>query len=239
MISSKSRSPHLTAFADTDFSTGQKTDWLKQATLTLRLASGVQVRAGRMYVAGCWLLPPPYAQETVNSPRLPYGFDAYALQVETHTHGWHIIADVSSRTGLDFVSAEQFGSLESSLHAERDIGKVTLGISLQVGDKFGRASLNYSAHPLTWLDLRGLVYTGHDVSSPPSWGGYNYIGIRPFPHLPKLEVHGQADYQTPNSSPLIMTEGLRWTLDHRTGRYSVTTDARQSDSLLFRFQAVF
>ena len=244
---------HAGLFTEVDvdaFQTVHNPDVLKRYYLTLDLGNHTSVNIGRMFVAGGWMLPGPRALETVNYPRYPFTFQGYAVQLDTVSGPWHILADVSGTTGLSFMNRNQFGSVETSAHIARSFGsQYGAALTWQLGYRFDRISIDGSAHPVSWLDMRSMVYYDREVQAT-SIGAYSYAGIRPLRTLPGFSLHGQTDYEGRlggiETEPLILTGGLQ--MKFRDGKYSVIMDyqvgfgsrhAGEANGLLCCFQMKF
>ena len=247
---------HLGQFTEVDAEQMQYPDgdWLKQYYLYFNMNDTTTFRAGRMFTSAGWSVPAPHSVQTVNYPRGPYSFTGYMIQVEKTAGNWHMLADVSGDSSLSFSDSGQFRQVEGSMRIEHKFGpQWIVAFTGQASGSFARASLDFDAHPVSWLDARGMVYydcEDGNGSHTTTAGAYAYAGVRPLRLLPQLELHGQADVQemlgARETQPVILTAGVR--LLSKEGKYSATADYQESlarsspkgfSGLFLRFQRRF
>lgn len=205
-------------------------DWIKQYYLTSKVSDALTINAGRMAVAPVWMLPPPFLAETINYPRIPYSFYAYALQADAKMGSWRVLADISGKGGLRFNDGDQFDRIEGSVRVEHRLARsLTLSVTAQTSADFVRESVDIVLKPHERVDVKGAFYAANEHSilgRTSAYGGYLYAGIRPFEGVPGLELHGQADFRTrfgsPATDPVILTAGMRLLLNK--GSQSLTAD---------------
>ncbi len=205
-------------------------DWIKQYYLTAKVGNALTINAGRMAVAPVWILPPPFLAETINYPRIPYSFYAYALQVDAKMESWRVLADISGKGGLRFNDGDQFDRTEGSVRVEHQLARaLTLSVTAQASADFVRESVDIVLKPHERVDVKGAFYASNErqVNGRLStYGGYLYTGIRPIESMQELELHGQADFRarfgSPATDPVILTAGIRLLLNN--GSQSLTAD---------------
>ncbi len=85
-----------------------------------RKTSWGELRAGRVFLAGCYSTPPPFLSRTARYPNASFAMSAFAtgVQFSKKFGNWSVLADVTGSSATTYKSV-QFGRIESSARVQR------------------------------------------------------------------------------------------------------------------------
>ncbi len=195
-----------------------KANWLQMAYIGYRPIPTDEIRLGHVALAAPWMEPPPFLEEPVSFPRIPYFFYGWGMQYDATRGSWNFLVDVATDSSVRFDDERQLDGAQASFRIKKKFNpKLTLAVAGEITGDSGTLSLDASVKPSPQFYGRGTLYAG---ARPGQDLVGTYITLVAFPIKgfgEKLDVHNLLDVQS------------LFDRDHTSLRYAVGARVQSED----------